>query len=108
MLAEVPIFLPSIARFRVSWMEERLALGHLAALAIEAAPDQTVTDGLEQQLLVHVGADMIDLALPGNRIYMLAKGNIPKPGATYDPRAQDPDRQEGGRQKPDRRLHPPI
>lgn len=90
MLAEVLIFLPSIARFRVTWLEERLALGHLAALAIEAAPDQMVTGMLEQQLLAHVGADMIDIALPGNRIYMLAKGGTPKPEAEFDLRARAP------------------
>jgi signal transduction histidine kinase len=89
MLAEVLIFLPSIARFRVAWLEERLALGHLAALTIEAAPNQMVTEGLEQQLLAHVGADMIDLELPDNRIYMLAKGRIPEPEAEYDLREQD-------------------
>jgi signal transduction histidine kinase len=89
MLAEVLIFLPSIARFRVAWLEERLALGHLAALTIEAAPNQMVTEGLEQQLLAHVGADMIDLELPDNRIYMLARGRIPEPEAEYDLREQD-------------------
>ena len=40
MVAEVLIFAPSVARFRESWLEGRMAAGHLAALTIEAAPDQ--------------------------------------------------------------------
>jgi signal transduction histidine kinase len=82
MLAEVLIFLPSIARFRVSWLEERLGAGHLAALTIEAAPDQMVTADLERRLLDLAGARMIDLGLPGGRVYML--GEIPAPGPVED------------------------
>lgn len=82
MLAEVLIFLPSIARFRVSWLEERLGAGHLAALTIEAAPDQMVTADLERRLLDLAGARMIDLNLQGGRVYML--GEIPAPGPVED------------------------
>ena len=49
MLAEVLIFAPSVARFRESWLEGRMAAGHLAALTIEAAPDQMVTQELERK-----------------------------------------------------------
>ena len=51
MLAEVLIFAPSVARFRETWLEGRMAAGHLAALTIEAAPDQMVTRELERKLL---------------------------------------------------------
>lgn len=36
MLAEVLIYAPSIARYRQTWLEERIASAHLATLALEA------------------------------------------------------------------------
>src|SRR3954469_25735229 len=77
MLAEVLIFAPSVARFRQVWLEGRMAAGHLAALAIEAAPDQMVTKELEEKLLVHVGAYAVDLKMADERIYMLTSSALP-------------------------------
>jgi signal transduction histidine kinase len=84
MLAEVLIFAPSVARYRLSWFEERLAAGHLAALAIEAAPDQMVTRELETKLLDHVGAYVVDLILQGERIYMLSQDRPPDAHEQFD------------------------
>jgi hypothetical protein len=84
MLAEVLIFAPSVARFRQTWLEGRMAAGHLAALAIEAAPDQMVTKELEAKLLAHVGAYSVDLIMSGERIYMLSSKAPPPVAQTYD------------------------
>jgi len=84
MLAEVLIFTPSVARFRLTYLEERLAAGHLAALAVEAAPDRTVTEGLTAKLLAHVGAHAVDLIQPDSRVYMLARSMPPEVDATFD------------------------
>ena len=84
MLAEVLIFAPSVARFRESWLQGRMAAGHLAALTIEAAPDQMVTPELEQKLLAHVGAYAVDLAMPDERIYMLGVSPVPPADQVYD------------------------
>ncbi|EWY38470.1 ATPase [Skermanella stibiiresistens SB22] len=84
MLAEVLIFAPSVARFRQTWLEGRMAAGHLAALTIEAAPDQMVTPELEGKLLGHVGAYSVDLILPDQRIYMLSSTVAPTVDQTYD------------------------
>jgi signal transduction histidine kinase len=51
MLAEVLIFVPSVANHRVNWLNDRLMSAHLAALAAEAAPNGTVPEGLREQLL---------------------------------------------------------
>ena len=56
MVAEVLIYTPSIARFRVDWLDQKLAAGHLAALALVGTPQGTVTADLEQELLNHVDA----------------------------------------------------
>ena len=84
MLAEVLIFAPSVARFRKSWLEGRMAAGHLAALTIEAAPDQMVTQELEQKLLAHVGAYAVDLVMSDERIYMLGVSPVPPVDQVYD------------------------
>jgi len=51
MLAEVLIFVPSIANFRVNWLKERLQSAEIAALAAEAAPDGKLPEMLRQELL---------------------------------------------------------
>jgi signal transduction histidine kinase len=51
MLAEVLIFVPSIANYRVRWLEDRLTAARLAALATEDRRDGTVPDLLRAELL---------------------------------------------------------
>ncbi len=84
MLAEVLIFTPSIARYRLTYLQERLAAAHLAALAVEAAPDRMVTADLEARLLDHVGAHVIDLIQPDARVYMLTSAMPPGIDAVHD------------------------
>ncbi|MSP90026.1 MAG: hypothetical protein EXQ92_14625 [Alphaproteobacteria bacterium] len=73
MLSEVLIFAPSIARFRVSWFEERLASGHLAGLLVDATPERMVGKELTSMLLDHVGAHVVDLYRDGKNTHMLAR-----------------------------------
>ncbi len=42
MLAEVLIYAPSVGRFRLVYLEERLAAAHLAILTLDATPDQLI------------------------------------------------------------------
>jgi signal transduction histidine kinase len=51
MLAEVFIFVPSVANFRRNWLMERLAAAQIASLAVEAAPSNVVPELLRNQLL---------------------------------------------------------
>ncbi len=51
MLAEVLIFVPSIANFRATWLADRLMAAHLASLAAEAVPGGAVPDSLRAELL---------------------------------------------------------
>jgi signal transduction histidine kinase len=50
-IAEVLIFVPSIARFRADYLQNRLELAQLAALALLATPEEMVAPDLEQELL---------------------------------------------------------
>ena len=72
MLAEVLIYAPSIGRYRLSYLQERLAAGHLAILALEATPDNMVSEDLERELLNHVGAYTVGLKKPeGQKLILM-------------------------------------
>ena len=61
MLAEVLIFVPSIARFRYDWLQERLELSQIASLALLATPNDMVTSELETELLEN--AEVLNIVL---------------------------------------------
>ena len=71
MLAEVLIYAPSVGRFRLVYLEERLAAAHLAILTLDATPDQMIGKGLERELLEHVRAYSVGLTRPGAGKLML-------------------------------------
>lgn len=77
MIAEVLIFTPSVARYREAWMAEKLAAGHLAALALSAAPERMVTPALERELLAHVGAYRIEMIKGYDMAYRLSVTSPP-------------------------------
>lgn len=56
MLAEVLIFVPSVARFRMTYLADRMEAAHLAILVMDATPDGMVSDRLTQELLSFVNA----------------------------------------------------
>ena len=73
MLAEVFIFVPSIARFREAWIDEKFGLGHLAILALDATPDRMVSEMLRTELLTHVGAYALFVRRGGARLVLSSK-----------------------------------
>ena len=77
MIAEVLIFVPSIARFRLAWLNERLSAGHLAILTLDVAPEGLVGDRLREELLGHVGAYGINVHRGGAKL-VLAR-DVPPP-----------------------------
>ena len=64
MLGEVLIFLPSIANFRVGWLQNRIAIAEVAALAVEAAPDKKVGDeiNLEVDMMARYAARLAEFS----------------------------------------------
>jgi signal transduction histidine kinase len=70
MLAEVFIFVPSVARFRLAWLNERLSSAHLAILTLDAATDGMVSDRLREELLGHVGAYAINVRREGAKLVL--------------------------------------
>jgi signal transduction histidine kinase len=89
MLAEVLIFLPSVARFREDWLLLRLERAQIAALAVLAS-DATLSSDLEAELLANAGVFNVVLRRDDVRQLVLSS-SIPAPiSATYDLRQATP------------------
>ena len=67
MLAEVLIYLPSVANFRRNWLNDRLAAAQIAVLVLEGAPQEGLPEGSENRLLMGVGARAIAARVGGAR-----------------------------------------
>ncbi|HKU98897.1 MAG TPA: HAMP domain-containing sensor histidine kinase [Vineibacter sp.] len=78
MTAEVALFLPSIARFRLTWLEERIESGTLATLALDATPDNMVDERLARTLLNHARVDAVTVIEPGKPKRVLMPPGTPE------------------------------
>ncbi len=76
LLAEVLIYVPSIAQFRNNWLGDRLAAARIAALVIEAAPPQSMPEATIQEMLKLLDAKTITIKMGGSR-RLLAFNNMP-------------------------------
>ncbi|MCA8867935.1 MAG: HAMP domain-containing histidine kinase [Rhodobacteraceae bacterium] len=90
MLAEVLIFVPSVARFREDYLQARLERGQLASLAVLANIDEMVDPELERELLENAGVMNVVLRRDAVRELVLSSP-MPAPiVATYDLRQSTP------------------
>lgn len=80
MLAEVFIYVPSIARYRLMWLEQNLASAQIAVLALEEAPEGMVSEDLTEELLRNADVYSVRLVSPGagDDLY-LSKDMPPQP-----------------------------
>src|SRR3974390_2704278 len=67
MIAEVLIYVPSVANFRVVWLKDRLPTAYTAALVLEAAPNGIVSDALAKQILDSIGARAVAMKMGSAR-----------------------------------------
>src|SRR5262249_51724296 len=84
MLGEVLIFVPSVARFRMTHFENHLAAGHIAALSLEANEARPLDQALTDKLLAQVGARGVALHRPNGAVLRLESADPPHPDATVD------------------------
>lgn len=87
MVSEVLIFVPSVARDRLSYLENHIDAAHLAVFALEATPDNMVSPELSDMLLAHVGAHGI-VVHTSDKTLMLASQMPQSVDATYDLRSE--------------------
>ena len=90
MIAEILIYVPSVANFRQNWLANRVSAAVTAALVLDAAPDGTVSDELAMQLLESIGARMVVLKMNDSRRLLAASEMPPKVDITSDLREMTP------------------
>jgi signal transduction histidine kinase len=86
-LGEVLIYVPSIARFRLVYLQERIAAAHLATLSLEAAGATGIDSTLENELLSHAGVLSVTLREPSAELML---GKLPPVQNVVDLRAASP------------------
>ncbi len=84
MLSEVFIYAPSIARFRVTYLQERIAAAHLASLTLDEMPERPVGDRLRNALLDHAGVYGIVLKHSSSKALVLSHKMPPTVDRSYD------------------------
>ena len=82
MLAEALILLPSMARFRESYLHEQMAKAYLAVLAVEATPNKELDESLGRLLLAHAGVRGVILDAPNRRRMIMTEAPLRAVGAT--------------------------
>src|SRR5580704_13802693 len=86
MMAEVLIFVPSIATFRRDWLNDKLSAAYTAALVLQAAPDAMVPDSLARQVLDSIGARAVAMKMGTQRRLLAVSGTPPTIDTTIDMR----------------------
>jgi signal transduction histidine kinase len=76
MVAEILIYVPAVAIFRMTWLNDRLASAHTAALVLDAAPSGMVPESLAKQILNSVGARAVAMKM-GDQRRLLAAADVP-------------------------------
>jgi len=87
LLGEVLIYVPSIARFRKVYLDERIAAAHLATLSLEAAGEAGIGGALENELLSHAGVLSVTLREPAPELML---GQLPPVEKVFDLRTGGP------------------
>ncbi len=84
MVSEVMIFVPSVARFRMTYFENRLAAGHIATAAVEASATGELEPGLRDKLLAQVGALGVAAYRRDGTVLRLDSSRPPQPDFMID------------------------
>ena len=77
MIAEILIYVPAIANFRMNRLNDRLAAANTAALVLDAAPSGAVPDLLARQILTSIGARAVAIKM-GQQRRLLASADMPQ------------------------------
>lgn len=89
MLAEVLIFVPSVARYRATFLHDRMEAAHLAVLVLEAAPDGMVSEQVTDEILNFTGAYSIAAKRADSKLSLMRQ-MPPAIAETFDLDAEGP------------------
>ena len=82
LIVEAFIFVPSASGYRMAWLNERVQAARIAALALDAAPERSVSEELSQQLLEN--AEVLAVAETEDDMrFQLLSSNMPMEGEMH-------------------------
>lgn len=84
MVAEILIYIPSIANYRNVWLQEKLDTAALVAMAAGADPQTPFPADLEKRMLRSIGVEAIALRNRGQRWFVAADEMPPEVAAGHD------------------------
>jgi signal transduction histidine kinase len=76
LIAEVLIYVPAIANFRMNRLNDRIAAANTAALVLDAVPGGMVPESLARQILGSIGARAVAIKM-GQQRRLLASADLP-------------------------------
>ena len=71
-VAEILVFIPSVANYRHEWLQERVERAHLASVAFQQAPDNQLSDTAIQNLFAGAGVLAIRIDIDGRSLLVQA------------------------------------
>ncbi|GLK68847.1 sensor histidine kinase [Hansschlegelia plantiphila] len=86
MVSEIMIFVPSVANFRLNFIDDQMNRARTAALALDAAPDGTVAEPLARKLLRSIGARALVIKSGEARRLLAVSDMPPEVAVTIDRR----------------------
>ncbi|MBN8919868.1 MAG: HAMP domain-containing histidine kinase [Rhizobiales bacterium] len=86
MLTGVLVYVPTIANFRLNWLNDRLAAAYPAAMVLEVAPSGMVSDSLTRDILDSVGARAVALKKGQQRRLLAMADPLPEVAQEIDVR----------------------
>jgi signal transduction histidine kinase len=90
MVAEVLIYVPSVANFRNGWLQEKLETAAAATMAAQPSHDAVVPLVTRERLLEVLGVEAIAMRAEGRRILVAAHSAQPAVAARYELNSLDP------------------
>jgi signal transduction histidine kinase len=87
MVAEIFIFVPSVANFRRNWLAQRVVAAKIASLALEASGGADLPERLRQELLMTAGVHAVSLRRTDFRRLVLGMPDDVEIAGVYDLRS---------------------
>ncbi|MGO9485087.1 MAG: sensor histidine kinase [Rhodomicrobium sp.] len=88
MVAEIFIFVPSVADFRRNWLMQRVEAAKIASLALEASGGAQLPERLRHELLTTAGVHAVSVKRSGLRLLVLGMPDETRIAGVYDLRSE--------------------
>src|ERR1700728_3097689 len=76
MVAEVLIYVPWVANYRINWLQDRLAGAYTGALVLKAA-GENLPENIRGEILASAGARAVAMKMGNQRLLLALSGPLP-------------------------------